>query len=77
LKKRRAVGDKIWVQRQEAKSKEWFKCEVTALRETLNASAESDLEYQVKLIDGDAPGTPYEKGKWLPADRLRDKNDRK
>jgi hypothetical protein len=61
LKKRRAVGDKIWVQRQEAKSKEWFKCEVTAL----------------KLIDGDAPGTPYEKGKWLPADRLRDKNDRK
>jgi hypothetical protein len=74
LKKKRTVTDIVWVQHKEAKSKEWFKCEVTALRETLDALGEQALEYQVKLSDG---GTPYEKGKWLSADRLRDKDDRK
>lgn len=33
--------------------------------------------YQVELVDGGAPGTPFEEGKWLQPDRLRDKNDRK
>jgi hypothetical protein len=71
------VCDIVWVQHQESGSREWFKCEVTAIRQTIDPSDGLALEYQLKLVDGGAPGTTYEKGKWLPADRLRDKNDRK
>jgi hypothetical protein len=67
------VGDRVWVRRVEANSKEWFECEVTEIQRD---PVHDTLEYRVKLIDGGVPGVAYEGGKWLPPDRLRDENDR-
>jgi hypothetical protein len=55
---------------------EWFEWEVTAVRRAIDASAEPDFEYQMKLIDGGAPGWLYDNGTWLLGHRLRDENDR-
>jgi hypothetical protein len=70
------VGDIVWVEYQGARSREWVECEVTALRETLDGSDGLAFEYQVKLVKGSAPGKSYEKGRWLPPNRLRDERDR-
>jgi hypothetical protein len=73
-KKQRRPGQIIWVQRIEAEPKDWFECEVTGVSED---PITKKATYQVELVDGGAPGTPFEEGKWLQPDRLRDKNDRK
>ena len=73
-KRRRAAGDHVWVQHIEAESKEWFECEITEVHRHPITEA---LEYRLKLVDGGAPGTDYEKGILLPAHRLRDENDRR
>jgi len=72
-KKLRAPEDIVWVQRIEAKPKDWFKCEVTEVSE--DPMTKKPL-YRVKLVDGGAPGTLFQEGKWLLPDRLRDENDR-
>lgn len=72
-KKQRAPKDIVWVQRIEAEPKDWFECEVTELSED---PITKEAKYRVKLVDGGAPGTIFEEGKWLAPDRLRDKNDR-
>jgi len=72
-KKQRAPGDIVWVQRIEAKPNDWFKCEVTQVSED---PVNKKVSYQVKLVDGGAPGTVFPEGEWLLPDRLRDENDR-
>jgi hypothetical protein len=93
LQKRRAVGDHVWIaglveevvrDKHEVhkigwstRPDEWFEWEVTAVRRAIDASAEPDFEYQVKLVNEGAFGKLHGKGFWFPGHRLRDENDRK
>jgi hypothetical protein len=93
LQKRRAVGDHVWIaglfedmerDKHEVHKidwsthpNEWFTWEVTAVRRAIDASAEPDFEYQVKLVDEGASGKLHGKVIWFPGHRLRGENDRK
>ena len=59
----------------EAEPNDWFEYEVIGMSEVDPITQKPP--YRVKLVDGGAPSTLFEEGKWLHPDRLRDKDDRK